>query len=140
MYRAKRDGGDHIRSATPGSGEEPDEFGSIGQELARALHHDEVRAAFGPVVDIDSHRVVAVEVRTRWPHPRRGLLAEEYFRREAEVSGYLDPLSWAVARRAVRIAAAIELPIPVHVVLADHGRGGLPLALLATGSITRPRP
>lgn len=190
MYRAKRDGGDRIRIDSPAGGDEVDEMGSIIQELGRALDHGEIRAGFDPVVDIASHRVVAVEVRTRWQHPRRGLLAEADFRRQAEFSGHLDALSWAAARRAVRVASAIELPIPVHVhlsstqladaaatdriatlqddaeptpvrvvvseqslgqlpgagqlaveqirehgvevVLADHGCGGLPLALLAS--------
>ncbi|WP_169789834.1 putative bifunctional diguanylate cyclase/phosphodiesterase [Actinoplanes subtropicus] len=61
-------------------------------DLRRAIEHDEIRAFYQPIVDIDGGEVVGFEALARWEHPVRGLLAPSVFIDVAEETGLIVPL------------------------------------------------
>ena len=74
-------------------------------ELRRALEREELLIHYQPVVDLNEHRIAAVEAVVRWQHPRRGLLEPVDFIHVAEETGLIVPLGDLVLARASRDVA-----------------------------------
>ena len=109
MYRAKRAGKDRFEIAhcDGRSGHlDPEEETS----LRLAVHNEELRLHYQPIVALDDLRQVGAEALLRWQHPARGLLGAPEFIPLAEQTGLIVALgSWAMSE-ACRKAAAWRDP------------------------------
>jgi EAL domain-containing protein (putative c-di-GMP-specific phosphodiesterase class I) len=73
-------------------------------ELASALHGDEIQTYFLPTVDMRTARVTGVEALIRWFHPQRGVLPPSDFLDLAEAGGLMGTLTERVIELATRAA------------------------------------
>lgn len=69
-------------------------------ELHKAITNSEFVILYQPIVDVESHKVHAVEALIRWHHPKRGLISPANFIPMAEQIQVLDVLGNWVMRRA----------------------------------------
>lgn len=74
----------------------------IETEFRAAVEAGEVVPYFQPVVDLNSHEVVAHEVLARWHHPVRGYISPAEFIPIAESAGLIEPLFWSLLKAACR--------------------------------------
>ncbi|MFD0744180.1 putative bifunctional diguanylate cyclase/phosphodiesterase [Phytohabitans flavus] len=74
---------------------------SLGGELARAVAEGEFAVRFQPIVDLGSGEVVAAETRTRWQHPRHGVLLPKQWLPIVERSDLLGAFTARVLRQAL---------------------------------------
>jgi diguanylate cyclase (GGDEF)-like protein len=75
-------------------------------DLRSAVHDDELRLHYQPIVDLDTGERYAVEALLRWHHPSRGLLAAGEFIDVAEDSSLIVDLGrWVVAHACRQLAA-----------------------------------
>jgi EAL domain-containing protein (putative c-di-GMP-specific phosphodiesterase class I) len=64
----------------------------LGSDLRRALAEGDITAAFQPIVDLATGRVVKYEALARWTHARRGPVSPAVFIPLAEETGLVDQL------------------------------------------------
>ena len=110
MYSAKRTGRNQV--AVAGQLGSRDLHDSLVGELSSALHNDEMRLFFQPVVDISdpgAERVVGAEALIRWEHPRLGTLVPAAFLPLAQQIGLIADLDLWVLGAACEAAAAWPL-------------------------------
>jgi diguanylate cyclase (GGDEF)-like protein len=79
----------------------------IEHQLRAALHRNEFRCHFQPMVRLADGAVVGYEALVRWQHPERGLLGPGAFLQVAEESGMAEALDWQVYRMACTEGAAL---------------------------------
>lgn len=91
------------------------------QALREALHHDEFKLVYQPLVELEEEHVVGVEALLRWDHPQRGLLAPGAFLAVAEESGLIVPIGTWVINEACRQASQWQA--------AGHPTSGLQLQI-----------
>lgn len=87
----------------------------IREEFQKALEQDELRVFFQPVVDAQSHKVVACETLVRWDHPRRGLVYPGEFIEHAEENGLITRMGEWVIRAALAQAARLPSDLRISV-------------------------
>ena len=75
-------------------------------ELRRAIHEDELRLYYQPIVSVADRRIVGAEALVRWDHPERGVLAPAEFIELAEEGGLILPLGRWVLEEACRQIAS----------------------------------
>jgi diguanylate cyclase (GGDEF)-like protein/excisionase family DNA binding protein len=116
MVRAKDLGGARYELFDEGVRRRMVERLTLEDDLRQALERDELELYYQPLVDLDEHRIVAVEALVRWRHPRQGVVLPGAFMTVAEESGLIVPLGRWVLREACRqlarwtADAAIDLP------------------------------
>ena len=87
---------------------------------------------YQPIVDIESHQVVALEALLRWKHPNHGYVRPERFVTVAEETGLIVPIGDFVLQRAFedmvrwRQAGATLVPVAVNVSAVQLQRSNLP--------------
>ena len=124
LYQAKEAGRDGYAVYEPGSAAMVGERLRLEADLRRAVARGELLAYFQPRVDLASGRTVAVEAAVWWPHPERGVLEPEAFRRVAEETGLIVALDRWLLAEASRQAAdwRSSLADPPAVAVAISGR------------------
>jgi len=73
----------------------------LESNIKRALDNDEFVLHFQPQIEIQSGKIVGVEVLLRWDHPDMGTLGPRRFIQPAEDSGMIDQLSEWVLHKAL---------------------------------------
>jgi diguanylate cyclase (GGDEF)-like protein/PAS domain S-box-containing protein len=73
----------------------------LESSIKRALDRDEFVLHFQPQIEIESGRIVGVEVLLRWEHPDMGTLGPRRFIQPAEDSGMISELSEWVLHKAL---------------------------------------
>lgn len=91
---------------------------SLEHDLRRALEHGELTLYYQPEIDLQRHRITAVEALLRWHHPLRGNVPPAEFVAVAEATGLIVPLGQWVLQRACQQASAWQRFRPGGVVLA----------------------
>ena len=114
LYRAKAEGRGCFRFFEQGTDARVRAVAQLEGELRRAVDDDVVVPHFQPLIDLDSGRLVGVEMLARWPHPARGMISPAEFIPLAEDSGLIGPMTISLMRQACRAAAGW----PGHVTLA----------------------
>lgn len=122
MYRAKGSGRARYALYEPGI-----DTGSVARlqleaDLRAALHGDELRLVYQPVVSAYDQQIVAVEALVRWQHPRHGAIPPSSLIPIAEESGLIIDLgrwvlqtacqayrSWEAAPSASGLAIAVNV-------------------------------
>jgi diguanylate cyclase (GGDEF)-like protein len=108
MYAAKNDGRNRYRVFKSDMHERALERFAMEAELRRALDRNEFRLDYQPVLELATHRVVAVEALVRWDHPTRGLVMPNDFIPTAEETGLIVPLGRWVLESACRCAKTLQ--------------------------------
>jgi EAL domain-containing protein (putative c-di-GMP-specific phosphodiesterase class I) len=101
MYRAKEAGGNSYAFYTEDMSAVSFERVLMEASLKKALDHDEFILHFQPQVEIDSGKIIGVEVLLRWEHPDMGTLEPRRFISQAEDAGLIAQLSEWVLQKAL---------------------------------------
>lgn len=73
--------------------------------VAAALHRDEFRLVYQPIVELSSGKTVGLEALVRWAHPELGEVGPVNFIQDFERSGAIEDLGVWVTKRAMTEAA-----------------------------------
>jgi diguanylate cyclase (GGDEF)-like protein len=108
----------------------------LEHDLRGALHRQELRAVYQPLVTLPDNRIVGVETLLRWDHPELGAIPPDDFIPIAEESGSILALGVWVLRAAcsqiTRWHAELSLPHPFTVYVNLSGRQLADPALVET--------
>ncbi|WP_299199384.1 EAL domain-containing protein [uncultured Amphritea sp.] len=86
---------------------------SLGADLRKAIHNDELVLYYQPQVDAISDRVIGVEALVRWQHPTAGLLPPDRFIPLAEELDLIIPLGeWVLREACQQMQAWIQIGLP----------------------------
>lgn len=86
---------------------------SLGADLRKAIHNDELVLYYQPQVDAISNRVIGVEALVRWQHPTAGLLPPDRFIPLAEELDLIIPLGeWVLSEACQQMQAWIQIGLP----------------------------
>ena len=96
---------------------------ALESDLRQALKAGQLRAAFQPIIEIATGRIVGMEALARWRHPVRGEVSPLQFVPVAEESGLIAELGDTVLRAACTAfagwrAAGLALPMRLSVNLS----------------------
>jgi diguanylate cyclase (GGDEF)-like protein len=104
MYQAKDRGRNNFQLFSPGMDRRLKERIAIESSLRTALQSRQLDVHYQPIVDIESHHVVALEALLRWKHPSHGYVRPERFVSIAEEAGLIVPIGDFVLQRVVEDA------------------------------------
>lgn len=104
MYASKRAGRMRCTWFNPDFDHNRDALGQLDSEMRQALANDEFMVHYQPLVDADTHEIVAVESLIRWTRPDGKPLGPNVFIPVAEESGLINAIGLWVLRRACRDA------------------------------------
>lgn len=105
MVHAKRLGGDRAANFTPVLRRLASELSTLEGDLGRALHADEVKIEFAPIIRLKERNLAGFELIPRWEHPRRGKIDAAATLEIAERAGLVRELGLFIIDRAVRLVA-----------------------------------
>ncbi len=72
----------------------------LASTLEGSVERGEIDAHFQPIVDLETGRVMGLEVLARWRHPERGLVMPDSFIPLAEEAGIMPPIGRAILQQA----------------------------------------
>ncbi len=101
MYQAKDRGRNNFQLFSPGMDKRLKERIAIESSLRTALQSRQLDVHYQPIVDIESHRVMALEALLRWKHPSHGYVRPERFVSVAEEAGLIMPIGDFVLQRVM---------------------------------------
>ena len=131
MYQAKDRGRNNFQLFMPGMDKRLKERIAIESSLRTALQSRQLDVHYQPIVDIESHRVVALEALLRWKHPNHGYVRPERFVNVAEEAGLIVPIGDFVLQRAIedtvrwRQAGGKLVPVAINVSAVQLQRSNL---------------
>jgi diguanylate cyclase (GGDEF)-like protein/PAS domain S-box-containing protein len=135
MYQAKDRGRNNFQLFSPVMERKLKERIAVEASLRAALGARELDVHYQPIVDIASHRVVALETLLRWRHPEHGFVPPDRFVAVAEETGLIVPIGEFVLERAIQDAArwraaGVEIvPISVNISAVQLQRSDLPATI-----------
>ena len=131
MYQAKDRGRNNFQLFSPVMERKLKERIAIESSLRAALQAKQLDVHYQPIVDIESHRVVALETLLRWRHPAHGFVPPDRFVAVAEETGLIVPIGEFVLARAIedaarwRAAGDAVVPISVNISAVQLQRSDL---------------
>ena len=131
MYQAKDRGRNNFQLFSPAMDRRLKERIAVEASLRTALQTGQLEVHYQPIVDIGSHRVVALEALMRWRHPSQGFVRPERFVRIAEEAGLIVPIGDFVLQRALedmvrwRQSGATLVPVALNVSAVQLQRSNL---------------
>jgi diguanylate cyclase (GGDEF)-like protein len=105
MYAAKAAGGGRVQMFSSVLHTQAVRAHELETDLRRAVHEDQLRIVYQPVVDLTTGRVSSLEALIRWYHPLRGAVRPSEFIPLAEESELIIELGTWVLRQAMTDAA-----------------------------------
>jgi diguanylate cyclase (GGDEF)-like protein/PAS domain S-box-containing protein len=136
MYQAKDRGRNNFQLFSPAMDRRLKERIAIETSLRQALEKKQLEVHYQPIVDIQSHRVVALESLLRWKHPTHGFVPPERFIGVAEETGLIVPIGEFVLGRVVedaarwRRAGCSVVPVAVNISAVQLQRSNLPQTIV----------
>jgi diguanylate cyclase (GGDEF)-like protein/PAS domain S-box-containing protein len=104
MYQAKDRGRNNFQVFSPVMDRRLKERIAIESSLRTALQSRQLDVHYQPIVNIESHAVVALEALLRWKHPSHGYVRPERFMSIAEETGLMVPIGDFVLQRVIEDA------------------------------------
>jgi diguanylate cyclase (GGDEF)-like protein/PAS domain S-box-containing protein len=135
MYQAKDRGRNNFQLFSPVMERKLKERIAIESSLRAALQGRQLDVHYQPIVDIESHRVLALETLLRWRHPALGHVPPDRFVAVAEETGLIVPIGEFVLERAIedaarwRAAGAAVVPVCVNISAVQLQRSDLPATI-----------
>ena len=105
MYQAKDRGRNNFQLFSPVMERKLKERMAIESSLRAALQARQLDVHYQPIVDIETHRVFALEALLRWRHPAHGFVPPDRFVAVAEETGLIVPIGEFVLERVIEDAA-----------------------------------
>jgi len=103
MYAAKQQGRNRFNYFAPFMQEATHARMTLSNELRDAVHRNELRILFQPIVDLSTGKICKAEALVRWQHPVRGLLSPSEFITIAESSGMIVSIGdWVFEQAALQ--------------------------------------
>jgi EAL domain-containing protein (putative c-di-GMP-specific phosphodiesterase class I) len=119
MYQAKDRGRNNFQLFSPVMDRKLKERIAVEASLRTAIEQKQLDVHYQPIIDIESHRVTALEALLRWRHPLHGFVAPGRFIGVAEETGLIVPIGEFVLERVmgdtVRWREMGWSPVPVAV-------------------------
>src|SRR5207244_1106280 len=131
MYQAKDRGRNNFQLFSPGMDRRLKERIAIESSLRAALSSGQLAVHYQPIMDVESHHVVALEALLRWKHPSHGYVRPERFVSVAEEAGLIVPIGEFVLQRLIedavhwRQAGGTLVPIAFNVSAVQLQRSNL---------------
>src|SRR4029077_5323102 len=75
---------------------------AMENELREAINAGDIKLYYQPIINLKTHRLLAVEALARWQHPTKGLLLPGDFIPLAEETGLISQLTDHVLKSACR--------------------------------------
>jgi diguanylate cyclase (GGDEF)-like protein/PAS domain S-box-containing protein len=131
MYQAKDRGRNNFQLFSPAMDRRLKERIAVEASLRTALQTRQLEVHYQPIVEIETHRVVALEALMRWKHPSQGFVRPDRFVRIAEEAGLIVPIGDFVLQRAVedmvrwRQKGAEVVPVAINVSAVQLQRSNL---------------
>ena len=135
MYEAKDRGRNNFQLFSPAMDRRLKERIAIEASLRTALQTRQLDVHYQPIVDIQSHRVVALESLLRWRHPNDGFVPPGRFIAVAEEAGLIVPIGEFVLQRVMehvvqwREAKCAPMPIAINISAVQLQRSDLPATI-----------
>jgi diguanylate cyclase (GGDEF)-like protein/PAS domain S-box-containing protein len=135
MYQAKDRGRNNFQLFSPVMERKLKERIAIESSLRAALQARQLDVQYQPIVDIGTHRVVALEALLRWRHPAHGSVPPARFVAVAEETGLIVPIGEFVLERAIEDAARWRaagfdiVPVSVNISAVQLQRSDLPATI-----------
>jgi diguanylate cyclase (GGDEF)-like protein/PAS domain S-box-containing protein len=107
-YQAKAQGRNTCQVFSPAMGRQLAERIALESCLRMALQRRQLEVHYQPIVDIHSHRLVALECLLRWKHPVHGFISPDRFIPIAEETGLIVPIGEMVLERVIEDMACWE--------------------------------
>ncbi|HEX4647942.1 MAG TPA: EAL domain-containing protein [Steroidobacteraceae bacterium] len=101
MYQAKDRGRNNFQLFSSGMDRRIKERMAIESSLRTALAGGQLSVHYQPIVDLQSHRVLALEALLRWKHPNHGYVRPDRFMSIAEEAGLIVPIGDFVLQRII---------------------------------------
>jgi len=108
LAEAKASGRADFRYYETGSETRAREFVSKAAEIREGLKNRQFVAAYQPILECNSERVVKIEALARWNHPTRGLLGPGEFIGVAERAGLIAELTEELLAQTVATVKALD--------------------------------
>jgi len=137
MYQAKDRGRNNFQLFSPVMDRKLKERVAIEQSLRAALTLGQLDVHYQPIIDIESHHVVALEALLRWNHPTQGFIPPGRFVAVAEETSLIVPIGDFVMQRVFqdistwRNAGSKIVPVSVNVSAVQLQRSNLRETILA---------
>jgi len=135
MYQAKDRGRNNFQLFNPSMDERLRARIAVETSLRTALESRQLDVHYQPIVELDSHRVVALEALLRWKHPSHGYVRPQRFVAIAEEAGLIMPIGDFVLQRVMqdmvhwRQAAGNLVPVAFNVSAVQLQRADLAQAI-----------
>ncbi len=100
MYRVKESGSGRYEVFDRRIHERAVMLLKVEADLKTALHSNQLRLDYQPIVSLSDGRIRGFEALIRWDHPEQGLVSPELFVPLAEETGLIVPMGWWVIREA----------------------------------------
>ncbi|MFV2007108.1 MAG: EAL domain-containing protein [Longimicrobiales bacterium] len=100
MYRVKESGSGRYEVFDRRVHERAVMLLKVEADLKMALHSNQLRLDYQPIVSLSDGRVRGFEALIRWDHPEQGVVSPELFVPLAEETGLIVPMGWWVIREA----------------------------------------
>ena len=135
MYQAKDRGRNNFQLFSPVMERKLKERIAIESSLRAALQGRQLDVQYQPILDIGSHRILALEALLRWRHPALGHVPPDRFVAVAEETGLIVPIGEFVLERAIedaarwRAAGAAVVPVSVNISAVQLQRSDVPATI-----------
>ncbi|UDL95485.1 EAL domain-containing protein [Lichenihabitans sp. PAMC28606] len=105
LYQAKAEGRGCVRVFEAGMDDKVRTRAQLALELTQAVAADEIVPHYQPLINLQTGRVIGVEMLARWPHPRRGMVSPAEFIPMVEELGLIVKMTESLMCRACKEAA-----------------------------------
>lgn len=144
MYRAKREGGDRVRSFDLEMAETARRRLELEHDLRFALKRGQLNILYQPIVQLSDHTISGFEALLRWNHPKRGTVSPAEFIPIAEETGLIIQIGEWVLREACTTAMKwpSDIKVAVNLSAVQFQRGQListVMSALATSGLAANR-